>query len=194
MKKIVIMAATAVMMSGCVTTMTAAPVGNYAVESGAIVQLSQNWTHIPSNLQSTEGAVLTKDGMSLNRVHILTVEDGESIVSQSYDKSQEYPLFQAGSSELKQIEFLMSSLARTGLENITPRNVRPVTLSGLSGVQLDIDGKYSTGLNMKGKAALAESDAGLNLIVYIAPAAHYFDKDEAEVDQMIATANFQPVN
>ncbi len=194
MKKIVILAATAVMMSGCVQTMTAAPVGNYAVESGATVQLSQSWTHIPSNLQSTEGSVLTKDGMSLNRVHILTVEDEGSIVSQSGDESIEYPLFEAGSSELKQIEFLTSSLARTGLKNITPRNVQPVTLSGLSGVQLEFDGKYSTGLNMKGKAALAESDEGLNLIVYIAPAAHYFAKDEAAVDQMIATANFQPVN
>lgn len=190
MKRILItLAGSVLMLSGCVSTMTAAPAGQFTVKNSASLTLIDSWTHVPENLNSTKGSAFTKDGVSLNKVHVVTIEDGEKLINSS-DKSQEFPTYQAGSSELQQIEFLTSSLSRIGTVNLKPRNVTPKMVGGLEGVQFELDGKYESGLNMKGLAVLTESNAGLNIIVYIAPAAHYYEKDLASVKSLIASAQF----
>lgn len=188
-RTLITLAASAFLLSACVSTMTAAPAGAFAVKNSATVTLMDGWTHIPENLNAAKGSALTKDGIGLNRVHIVTIPDGKKMINIT-DKSQEYPTYQAGSSELKQIEFLTSSLSRLGVEGLTTRNVTPKTIGGLDGVQFEIDGKYTSGLNMKGLAALAESSSGLNVIVYVAPASHYYQKDLAGVKGMIDSAQF----
>lgn len=179
----------AMALTGCVATMSAAPAGSYSLKDGTSMTLQHAWTHIPDNLNATNGSIMTKDGMSLNQLYILTVEPEGKMVTVA-DKSQEYPEFEAGSSELKQIEFITANLSRLGFENVKTLNVSPTTLSGMEGVQFDLTGNYASGLNMKGKVALAESEAGLHTIIFMAPATYYYDRDVAEVDAIIESTSF----
>lgn len=190
MKKLILIAAISTMaLGGCVATMTAAPAGPYALKNGTSVNLDKSWTHIPENLHPSIGSVLTQDGMSLNRVHILTVEDGEEMIG-FIDKAQEYPVYTAGSTQLQQIEFMTSSLSRLGLESVNTENVKPATLGGIDGVSMDLSGKYSSGLHMKGRAAIAPSSAGLNMVIYLAPKMHYYNKDIGSVEAIISSIQF----
>ncbi|MEP6343740.1 MAG: hypothetical protein ABJ275_10530 [Maricaulaceae bacterium] len=189
MKKIILICS-ALSLSACATTMTAAPLGaNSFNKSATTVSLTQGWTSVPDALHLATGTVLTKDGMSLNRLHILTVAEDKTMVDK-LDKSSEYPIFTAGMSKIQQIDFVKSSLLRTGIDEINTANVTPAQVSGLSGVTFDMDGKYSSGLNMKGRVTMAESSAGLNVIAFIAPKEYYYDRDIGEVNNIIETLQF----
>jgi hypothetical protein len=44
-------------------------------------------------------------------------------------------------------------------------------------------------LNLRGDAALAESNGKLNVIIFVAPASHYYEASAAEVDALIQSAH-----
>ena len=180
----------ALSLSACATTMVAAPLGaNNLNKSATTVNLTQSWTAVPDALHNAVGTVLTKDGMTLNRLHVITVEDGKTMVDKT-SKSIEYPVYTANMSKIQQIDFVKSSLLRTGIDEVNTANVKPAKVSGLSGVTFDISGKYASGLNLNGRVAMAESDAGLNVVAFVAPQEYYYDRDINEVNQIIETLQF----
>jgi len=189
MKHLILALGAMFILPACAPTMSAAPVGTLALKDSATVNLTQSWTSVPDGLHNAKGTVLTKDGMTLNRVHIISVKSGKEMVDVS-DKSLEYPVYSTGMSRLEQVNFVTSSLARMGFVDVKTASVTPATLSGAEGIRFDISGKYSTGLNLRGKVGMAETDAGLNMIIFIAPSEYYYGRDIAEVDNMISTINF----
>ena len=188
MKKLVVTLIAGVALVGC-ESMSMAPAGMYELKSGVTVDLKEDWTHIPKNWHGAESSILTKDGLKLNQLHIITVEDGETFIDDK-SKSQEYPVYAKGSSPIKQIEFVTANLSRMGFEKIEPKNVTPNDVGGYEGITMDLTGKYESGLNLKGRMAMAETDDGLNVLVFLAPEIHYFDKDIASVDHIMNTVQF----
>ena len=164
MKHLLVALGAMLILPACVTTMTAAPAGTLALKDNATVNLTQSWTSVPDALHEAKGVVLTKDGMMLNRVHLISVEPGKEMVDVS-DKSLEYPVYSAGMSRLEQVNFVTSSLARLGFADLKTASVMPATLSGADGIRFDISGKYASGLNLRGKVGMAETEAGLNMIL-----------------------------
>lgn len=189
MKHLTLALGATILLTACTATMSAAPIGALALKNGATVNLTQSWTSVPDDLHNAKGTVLTKDGMTLNRVHIISVESGDEMVD-VLDKSQEYPVFTAGMSSLEQVNFVTSSLARLGLADLQTAAVTPAKISGADGIRFDLSGKYSSGLKMRGKVGMAETPAGLNMIIFIAPSEFYYGRDIAEVDTMISTITF----
>jgi len=189
MKHLTLALGAMLLLPACAATMTAAPVGALTLKDSATVNLTQSWTSVPDALHGAKGTVLTKDGMTLNRLHIVTVKSGDEMVDVT-DKSLEYPVYTSGMSRLEQVNFVTSSLSRLGLVDVKTASVTPATLSGTDGIRFDLNGKYSSGLNMRGKVGMAETDTGLNMIIFIAPSEHYYGRDIAEVDNMISTISF----
>ena len=189
MKHLAIALSAILILPACAVTMSAAPVGTLALKNNATVNLTQSWTSVPDALHGAKGTVLTKDGMMLNRVHIISVEPGDEMVDVT-DKSLEYPVYSEGMSRLEQINFVTSSLARLGFVDVKTASVAPATLSGTDGIRFDMSGKYASGLNLRGKVGMAETDAGLNMIIFVAPSEYYYDRDVAEVDAMISSIRF----
>ena len=189
MKHLIIALGAMAILPACTTTMSAAPAGTLALKDNATVNLTQSWTSVPDGLHGAKGTVLTKDGMMLNRVHLISVKPGKEMVDVT-DKSLEYPVYSDGMSRLEQINFVTSSLARLGFVDVKTASVMPATLSGTDGIRFDISGKYSSGLNLRGKVGMAETDAGLNMIIFVAPSEYYYERDIAEVDNMISTISF----
>lgn len=175
-------------LTACVPTMTAAPAGAFDSGSGLAVSLQRDWTHIPPNLNfATTGSVLTRQGLSLQRVDILTLEPGDAIIRVTRD--EDAPEYRAGMSETELVELVTASLTRLGYTDITTDNIRAHQLAGAPGVRFNIGGKYSSGLNLRGDAALAESNGKLNVIIFVAPALHYYEASAAEVDALIQSAH-----
>lgn len=188
MKKLVFAILPFMVLAGC-ESMSVAPAGVYKLKSGTTVELQEDWTHIPKSWHGAESSILTKDGLKLNQLHIITVEDGETFIDER-SKSVEYPFYAQGSSPIKQIEFVTANLSRMGFESIESKNVVPAKVSGYDGVTMDLVGKYKSGLNLKGRMAMAETDKGLNILVFIAPAMHYYDKDIASVNNIMNSVQF----
>ncbi|HVK82431.1 MAG TPA: hypothetical protein VM915_17670 [Verrucomicrobiae bacterium] len=180
--------AAAAALAACVPTMAAAPAGGFDTGSGLAVNLQNSWTHIPPAINyATTGSVLTRQGVSLQRVDILTLEPGESIVR--VPRNTDAPEYRAGMSETELVELVTASLTRLGYTDIVADNIRAHQLASAPGVRFNIAGKYSSGLNLRGDAALAESGGKLNIIIFVAPAAHYYEASAAEVDQLIQSAH-----
>ena len=189
MKHLTLVLSAMLILPACAPTMSAAPAGTLALKKSATVNLTQSWTSVPDGLHNAKGVVLTKDGMTLNRVHIISVKSGKEMVDVN-DKSLEYPVYTAGMSRLEQVNFVTSSLSRMGLADVQTASVTPATLSGTDGIRFDLNGKYSSGLNFRGKVGMAETPTGLNMIIFVAPSEYYYDRDIAEIDSMISTISF----
>lgn len=172
-------------LAGCVA-MTAAHPGAY--RAGAIgVDLQHAWTSIPPGLNTlTNGTVLTRHGTSLERVDIMTLSPGQSILKVA--RNVDAPKYRAGMSETELVEFVTASLTRMGLTDIAPDNVRAFTLAGSPGVRLNVNGRYPSGLNLRGDVAMAEANGKLNIIMFVAPAAHYYEASASEIDHLIGSA------
>ncbi len=188
MKKLTLILLPVLWVTGC-QTMKKVDAGPFKLNSGAVVMLEQDWTQFPKAWHSAESTLLTQDGLSLNQLHLVTVEDGDTFLSEN-SKSSEYPVYKKGMSVIKQVDFLTANLSRLGLENLQERNVKPAKIGGYDGITMNLDGQYSSGLNMRARVAMAETDQGLNLVIFFAPSSHYYAKDIASVNRMIETIQF----
>ncbi len=189
MKKLLFVLAATIVLPGCAATMSAVQPGIVATEAAFTVTASDAWTRFPKGLNVTPGSVLTKDGLGLNQVYILTVEDGKKMIK-TVDKTQNFPAYAKGQSQLKLVDFVSTNLTRLGFANLETSAIEPTIIGGIEGVKMQISGQYPNGLNMKGKVAMVENDSGLNLVIYMAPAMHYYDRDIAEVDGLINSISF----
>lgn len=186
MKRFFVIAALAA-LTACAPTMTAVPAGVFQPKNALAVNLQNSWTHIPPQLNFvTNGSVLTRHGVALGRVDILRLEPGGSILRVA--RSVDAPEYARGMSELELVELVTASLRQLGYADIRAENVRPHQLAGAPGVRFDIHGKYPSGLNLRGDAVLAQANDELNLIIFLAPAAHYYEASAAEVEQIIQSA------
>jgi hypothetical protein len=187
MKRLFVVGAATLSLSACAVTMTAAPPGPLQTDAGLAVDLQNSWTRIPAALNgATNGTVLTRHGVMLDRVDLLSIDAGKSIIKAP--RNVDVPVFRAGMSELELVELVTASLLRVGLTDVRAENVRPHQFLGASGIRFNLVGKYSSGLNMRGDAALAVVNGKLNVILFVAPAAHYYDANAAEIEQLIQNA------
>lgn len=189
MKHSILISMSALALTACVQVPVAAPAGALQPEAGFQVQLNQAWTHYPETSNPvTQGSFVTLDGPILNRVHMMTISDGEAIMKAS--KRDDVPRYTVGMSQIEMVELLTSSLNRVGYSSIEADNIAPADFDGSEGIRFNVTGKYDTGLNLKGDVAVAEIDNQLHIIFFLAPELHYYDATTADVDALINSANF----
>jgi hypothetical protein len=71
--------------------------------------------------------------------------------------------------------------------------VEPSKLGNFEGVRFSYSyAAQDEGLTRKGEAVAAIVDGRLYLVNFVAPAIHYFDRDIAEVRQLISTLQLRP--
>ena len=185
--KLVIALSAAALLTACAPTMAAAPAGAFQAPSRVAVTLDHSWTHIPPALNlATNGSVLTRHGLALERVDIISIEPGEAIVRAR--ENDDAPRFRDGMSEIEVVELVTSSLARMGYTDVQTTDVRPHQWGGANGVRFGLNGRYPSGLNLRGDVVLAQANGKLNLMMYLAPASHYYDATATDFEHMVASA------
>src|SRR5262249_49359093 len=146
-----------------------------------------SWTSIPPQLNgATSGTVLTRHGVTLDRVDILSVADGGAILRvQPHDDA---PRYHKGMSDLELVELVTASLTRMGFTDVATVNARPQRFAGGAGVRFGLTGRYHSGLNMRGDVILVQAHDKLDAIMFIAPAAYYYDANAQDIDHLMTSA------
>lgn len=189
MKKLIAISGLLV-LAACVDSISLAPAGPYQPDAGFQTSLQDDWTHYPKSINpmTTQGSVLTKDGLRLNQIHMLTLESETPMLKAT--KNDNFPEFRAGMSEIELIEFLTSSLSILGFQDVEATNVEEESIGGLDGVRVKLAGKQPSGLNIKGDVAMVRHDGMLSMVMYIAPTEYYFDYLSQEFSDIISAINF----
>lgn len=178
-----------VLLSGCVS-MSAVPAGEaFKAETAFTVTPTKAWTRMPDGLNVTKGSALTQDGVPLGAVYLVTAKDGKAMID-NLGGGTSLPRYAEGSTALEHVDFLKASITKLGFSDVVTSNVRPTKLGGGSGTEFNLTGKYPNGLNMKGNVALVESEDGLNIVLYAAPAIHYYDKYKLDAEAIKNSVTF----
>lgn len=185
MKRFLLIAA-ACALASCVATPQIAPAGQFQSEADFSVTLPSDWSQWPSQINyATQGEFLTKDGVFLNRLHFVTLDDGGSLLRAA--RNAEVPRYSAGASELEIVDMLTSSLERIGYNSVEADNIRPATFDGVDGLRFGISGRWENGLNVRGDVAAVREGDQLNLILFLAPEMHYYGRLAEEVDTIMSS-------
>lgn len=172
-------------IAGCVATPQAVAPGPYASEAGFTVPLSNSWSQWAASINfQTQGEFLTKDGVGLNRLHLISLEDGSALVK-AY-RATDLPKYSASSSEIDIADFVAESFKRIDYSSMEASDIAPETFDGVDGITFKLTGKTEKGLNVKGDAAAVKVGDDLKLIIFLAPAMHYYDANAEEVSGIIS--------
>lgn len=177
-----------VLMAACAVTPKAVAPGPVASSADFEVTIKESWSQWPAEINpATQGDMLTKDGMLLNRLHLAKVKVGEPWIRAA--KNIDVPRHRADASEIETVDFVVASLKRIGYSEMEASEIRPETIDGQSGVRFGLNGKWENGLDVRGDAAFVPSKDELKLVVFLAPKMHYYETSAAEVDGIIGSIN-----
>jgi len=155
--------------------------GRHQVENAYSITTSRSW----SRHTGSWGEVRTIDGFALGRLQTWAgVGDGDSLGTV---EGQTLPAFRADFTALEVAELVADTIEAlsTGAD-VVVTDLRPAPFGSRPGFRFSYD--YADGgLPTRGMALGAVHDGQLDLILFAAPAEHYFDLYQPEVEQIMAS-------
>ena len=186
-KKIVVLCLVA-FVAAC-ATVKAVPSGTYRVGSAYEIELGQTWSQFSSTaMRGVHSTVLTIDGPALNQLHLFSdIEPGDSLLKEATEENP-VPKFKKTNDELEIAQFIADSLAVGGFERIETQSLRPAAFGSQAGVRFELTGATDDGLNIAGTALFTDVAGKLQVILFIAPALHYYDLRAEEIERIMQSA------
>jgi hypothetical protein len=191
---------TTLLLSGCAAYSIVPPAPTQVSKASMTVSPASSWNRIPSlvasagpNTISPKAEIWTQDGPLLNQLTFYgAIKDGEALFKLPSRADTKAPVFKASMLPQEVVEFVEKNYrVQTGSPVFNVTNVKPVTFSGQPGFQFDFDFTTNDEVRRKGRAAGAVKNGALYLIVYEGAAVHYFDRNLAEFDRMVAGATIK---
>jgi hypothetical protein len=186
---IVSAAAAALMLSAC-SSIGTAPAGPMKVGGGHTVTLGRSWADISAILPQRQNnvRVLSIDGPMLNRLYLAQgLEDGQGLIK-AKSKEKRVPTYRKDMSPTELVEFTADTVAALGYQRVETEKPRPATFGTLDALRLDIKAMTDSGLEIAGTAQLARQGDKLYVVLYLAPAEHYFAATLPEVESLLKSA------
>lgn len=166
--------------SGCSGGITHKPPGEYKVGSSYSITTSTPWSHIAGNPQQW-----TIDGPSLGLLQTWAgLKSGDALVRRQGRKT---PVFRSTFGALEVAEMVSDTIeALVPGADVETTDFRPIAFGSQDGFRFQV--RYvRKGLPMRGVAAGAVRNGMLDLLLFTAPAEHYFDMYAAEIDHIIGS-------
>lgn len=135
----------------------------------------------------------TIDGAPLNQLMILSrIKPREHVFLRAKERSwrPDGPWFRAGMRPDEVRDIVLDGLRVAGWANVEGLNLRPVRWGGTPGLRFDLALDNPNGLVYRGMATAAERDGRLTLLVWLAPAEHYYGRDAEAVGRMFDSLRF----
>ena len=171
-------------------TVTSTPAGALKVGAGYEVALGREWSDI-SNIMTGRTAkvrLLSIDGPLLNRLYVTDgLAPGEYLIKPAR-KETPTPVIRKDMSASERLEFITDSVAALEYQRVELAKPRPGRIGEASGVRFDLTAQTREGLDIKGAGVIAERGGKTFVLLYLAPAEHYFDASLAEVEAIMASA------
>lgn len=185
-RSLFVAAAGSALLAGC-ATIKLAPAGTFKGGNLAVT-LSRPWSDLSATGMQPPGVhLLTIDGVMLNQLYVATIEPGGSLIKIA-DRDTPRPTYRSDMGDTEMVEFVIDTLATFGYQEPTSTALRPQQLAGQPGVRFDITCRTQPGLNIAGTALVARSGNDLNLLLFLAPAEHYYGAFASDVDAVFASA------
>lgn len=175
------------LLAACASGPSLVPPGEFRAGTRYALPLERAWSRIPARLDpATSLDSLSVDGPLLNRVYVASGLKQGAAIAVSRDEARPVPGFRAAMSELELAEFVADSVAALDYRAVEITHVRPAGFGGVPGVRLDLTAARESGLLIRGMALAAVHEERLDLIVFLAPAEHYYEAYAADVERMFA--------
>lgn len=171
------------------------PDADAVVADGAMVVRAADGWNLSTARPSQRGDRWTRDGLALNELTFFAaIRDGEAIYYQPATIEKDLPKFRS--------KMLLTDLVEL-FEN-TNRLILGTSVFSIAKVEPSQLGKHAAvrfsycyaaqdeGVTRQGEAVAAIINGEMYLINFVAPAVYYFDRDVAEIRQMIATLQLRP--
>lgn len=165
--------------------------GPLPLQGGRQVALSRQWSDVSAILpqRAKKVRVLSVDGPMLNRLYLAEgLSPGEGLLTRA-SKEHPAPTFKSDMSLTELVEFTADSVTLMGYQRVATSALRPGKFGADDAIRFEIDALTESGLEMKGVAMAATSKGRLYLLVYLAPAEHYFAATLPEVEAILKSAS-----
>jgi hypothetical protein len=162
-------------LSACVS-ITPVPAGKLTLGGGRQVTLGRQWSDVSAIMpqRAPKVRVLSIDGPLLNRLYVAQgLAPGEGLLKKAA-KEKPTPVFHADMSPTEQVEFVAASIAAMGYQRVETSGLRPA--------------KIGADDALRGVAQVANLSGKLHLLLYLAPAEHYYEATRGEVEAIMASA------
>lgn len=183
------LAALSMLALAACASISAAPAGPLKVGASQVT-LGRTWSDVSAMMpyRAKKVRVLSIDGPRLNRLYIsdaLAVGDG---LIKSPRKEVRVPVIRADMSAVERVEFVAESVAVLGYQRVETARPRSASWGGQPAVLFDITAKTEDGLDVQGLGMTAAIGGKTHVIIYLAPAEHYFQASLSEVETVMASA------
>jgi len=152
--------------------------GYYSLEPQVVWSARPNGNHI----------VLTIDGESLQAMHLFAgMRDGQPLIPSARPGDRDVPVYRAGMRALDIADLVTASFRLINEGESETQDLRPTQFGALDGFRFDFTYTTRDGLAKRGMvlgAVTAPPDRRLNLIIFTAAAAHYFDASRETINAL----------
>lgn len=135
----------------------------------------------------------TIDGPLLNQLRIISaIKPGEHVFLRGKQRRSQPdgPWFRSGMRPDEVRDLVLDALRLEGWTRVSANALRPAPLGDLSGLRFELDLTSGSGLIYRGQAAATERDGRLTLLLWLAPAEHYYPRDADAVRRLLDTLRF----
>jgi hypothetical protein len=166
------------------------PSGKATVRNALAVEPGQSWSRV--NFQVSPGPLemWTLNGPAIDSITFyMPVADGEALQKQPGSSNEPFPSFRSSMSPSEIVELYEATLRRsTGSALVEIRNLQPTRFAAGDGFRADTLHVGQDRVRRKGVLIGTVKDKQLYLVHFQAPELHYYDRDVAEVEHVIASA------
>lgn len=148
-----------------------------------------------ARMKGTRREQWTIDGAPLNQLSIFSgVKPDEHVFLGARERRNrpDGPWFRPGMRPDEVRDIILDGLRGAGWANVVASDLRPASFGDVPALRFDLDLDNPSGLVYRGVATAAERDGRLTVLVWIAPAEHYYGRDVAAVTQMFDSLRFTP--
>lgn len=138
--------------------------------------------------------IWTIDGIALNRLYFIpSVRNGEHVFLErrASKRRPDGPVYRSGMRPDEIRDLLLDAFSEGGAIGVASGELRPARFGDRDGLRFEFQASTDTGLLYRGQVVAAERGDTLAVVVWMAPAEFYYDRDIASVTQLLDSVRFK---
>jgi predicted small secreted protein len=130
----------------------------------------------------------TRHGTGLDELHFYTgIKSGQPLFRPAGKRPIDMPVFNARMTPNDIEDLTVASLQKNGFQNVRASALRPCPFGSAQGFCFDLLLANEEGLEMRGRALAATRNQVLDLLVFTAPAEHYYAQLSPAIERIFAS-------
>lgn len=134
----------------------------------------------------------TRNGTGLDELHFYTgIKSGQPLFRPAGKQPRDLAAFHARMTPNDIEDLTVASMEKNGFQHVRASALRPCPFGSAPGFCFDLQLANDQGLEMRGRAMAATREGVLDLLVFTAPAEHYFAELSPAMDRIFASVRLK---